>query len=405
MNNEAVSVLLIEDDEEDYIIARRILTHSTEGRFSLTWAASLGEGLERLGPGIDVVLLDLSLPDSQGWETFERVHARAPGVAIILLTGLNDGDLGRRAVHEGAQDYVVKGEQEAQWLCRTILYGVERKRIKDRLEQVVEELRLRNEQMAADLNVAREVQLALMPRAYPVFPPAAPPEQNRIRFGHFYHPCRTVGGDFFSIIPVSDYAAGVFICDVMGHGMRSALVTAIIRGLLEELRSVAHDPGRLLTKANRAFSAVLRQPHEAIFASALYVLVDVENDALTGANAGHPPPLHLSADGATAAPIRFEGRAFGPALGIDDESCYETSRWSLAAGDRLLLFTDGLIELTDQKAEEYGTAHLLQAARAHAQESLEQLVRSVILDAVGFSAREEPEDDICLVGVQAGGVP
>jgi sigma-B regulation protein RsbU (phosphoserine phosphatase) len=300
---------------------------------------------------------------------------------------------------------VVKGEQEALLLCRAILYGVERKRIKARLEQVVGELRQRNAQMAADLNMAREVQLALLPRGYPPFPPTARPADSRLRFAHFYLPCRTVGGDFFSIIPVSDQAAGVFICDVMGHGMRSALVTAIIRGLLEELRSVAHEPGRLLTKANRAFSAVLRQPHQALFASALYVLVDPEHGTLTGANAGHPAPLRLPAEGGTAEMLAFTGRSFGPALGIDGEAGYETCGWTLAPGDRLLLYTDGLTELTDAQAQEYGESRLLAAARRHAGNPLAALVDAIILDAGAFCAEEEPADDICLVGVQTAGAP
>ncbi len=405
MDSEAVNVLLIEDDEEDYVIARRLLSRSTEGRFTLTWASTLAAGLEQLGPKVDVVLLDLSLPDSQGWETFEQVHSRAPTVAIILLTGLDDGDLGRRAVHEGAQDYLVKGPQEAQFLCRAILYGLERKRIKDRLEQVVEELRLRNEQMAADLSVAREVQLALLPRTYPAFPPSVPEACSRIRFNHFYHPCRTVGGDFFSVIPVSDHAAGVFICDVMGHGMRAALVTAIIRGLIEELRSTADDPGRLLTRANRAFTTVLRQPHEPSFASALYVVLDLHNGTLTGANAGHPAPVRLAADDKDADALQFDGRSFGPALGIDGDCRYESRTWPLAAGDRVLLYTDGLTELTDQAGQAYGTARLLAAARTHAAEPLADLVSALIIDAAAFSSREEPEDDICLVAIEAGGAP
>jgi len=405
MNTEAVNVLVIEDDEEDFFIARSILAGSRDGRFAVTWAASLAEGLQRLGPGIDVVLLDLTLPDSQGWETFERVQSQAPAVTIILLTGVDDADLAIRAVHAGAQDYVVKGDQEALLLCRAVLYGLERKRIKDRLEQVVGELRLRYEEMAADLEVAREVQLAFMPRTYPSFPPAAAPEQSLIRFGHFYHPCRTVGGDFFSILPVSETAAGVFICDVMGHGLRSALVTAIIRGLLEELRSVARDPGRLLTKANRAFTAVVHQPQQPIFASALYLLLDLGTGTLSGANAGHPPPLRLPADGSEATALPLGGRSFGPALGIDGDHSYVSSHWPLAAGDRLLLYTDGLTELADPQAEQFGTTRLLKAAQTHAAEPLKALVRAVVLDAVGFSASDEPEDDICLVGVQAGGGP
>lgn len=405
MSDEVLKVLLIEDDEEDYLIARRILARPSIGRFELVWASTLTEGLARLGPGIDAVLLDLSLPDSQGWDTFARVQDQAPGAAIILLTGLDDGDLGMRAIQQGAQDYVVKGEQEAHVLCRAILFGVERKRIKDRLQQVVSELRQHNAQMAADLRVAREVQLALLPQSYPAFPPSAGAGGSRIRFSHFYHPCRAVGGDFFTILPVSDLAAGVFLCDVMGHGMRSALVTAILRGLLEELRSTAQDPGQLLTRANRAFAAILRQPHAPLFASAVYLLVDLQNGVLAGANAGHPPPVRLARSGCAAETLAFTGRSFGPALGIDDRCEYTACRWDLAPGERLLLYTDGLVELADEAGRQYGPERLLAAAARDGAASLESLLRAIMLDAGSFCGRGEPADDICLVGVQTGGEP
>jgi len=98
------------------------------------------------------------------------------------------------------------------------------------------------------------------------------------------------------------------MCDVMGHGMRSALVTAIVRGLLEELRPVAGDPGKVLTEANRAFTAVLRQPHELIFASALYVVADTQAGCLTGANAGHPAPLLVRPHSRSVIPLDFSRR-------------------------------------------------------------------------------------------------
>ena len=122
-----------------------------------------------------------------------------------------------------------------------------------------EELRSKNEQMEEDLRMAREIQQAIIPQLYPTFPKSAEPQDTLLRFCHRYFPTGAVGGDFFYVRALSDTQAGVFICDVMGHGVRSALVTAIMRALVEELAELATDPGRLLGQINNDLRAILRQ--------------------------------------------------------------------------------------------------------------------------------------------------
>ncbi len=128
----AIAVLLIEDSEADYLLARAMLTRSHGARYAVTWTDRLQGGLERLSQGmVDVVLLDLSLPDSSGWETFETLREKARDVPLIVLTGLADEDLGARAVQHGAQDYLVKGtlDSDGQVLGHAIRYAVERHRL------------------------------------------------------------------------------------------------------------------------------------------------------------------------------------------------------------------------------------------------------------------------------------
>src|SRR5206468_6538504 len=103
----------------------------------------LSTGLRRLaeeGNGIGLILSDLSLPDSEGLETFSRLHARAPKVPIILLSGLNDTTVAVQAVHEGAQDYLIKGQVDGQLLVRAMRYAIERKRMSAQLAHYAEEL-------------------------------------------------------------------------------------------------------------------------------------------------------------------------------------------------------------------------------------------------------------------------
>jgi len=129
MDDKPIRALLIEDNPGDARLIGVMLAEVKSPPFDIERAERLSAGLECLAEGgIDVVLLDLSLPDSHGLETFARVHAEAPEVPIIVLTGLADTELAVKAVREGAQDYLVKGELNGALLVRSVRYGIERHR-------------------------------------------------------------------------------------------------------------------------------------------------------------------------------------------------------------------------------------------------------------------------------------
>jgi len=120
--------LIVEDNPADANLIHEMLNQSRDLSLSLEQASRLSHGLERLKANqLDLVLLDLSLPDSRGFETFAKAHAHAPDLPIIVLTGLDDRSLAVKAVREGAQDYLVKGQVSGDLLSRSIRYAVERK--------------------------------------------------------------------------------------------------------------------------------------------------------------------------------------------------------------------------------------------------------------------------------------
>src|SRR5262249_58993481 len=97
------------------------------------------------------------------------------------------------------------------------------------------------------------------PQQFPPVPPNAPAPESALRFLSLYFPTGNVGGDFFSVFPLGETAAGVLICDVMGHGVRSALVTSMIRGFVEDHARAAANPGELLTEITRPRAVILKQ--------------------------------------------------------------------------------------------------------------------------------------------------
>jgi len=135
-------VLLIEDNEDDAILIREMLAGKEDLGIKLEWVDRLSRGLTQLAPGeIDLVLLDLSLPDAHGLETFDTVQAHAQDVPIVVLTGLDDEALASQAVRKGAQDYLVKGRLDSYLLTRAARYAIERKQAQRALRESEAQLR------------------------------------------------------------------------------------------------------------------------------------------------------------------------------------------------------------------------------------------------------------------------
>jgi DNA-binding response OmpR family regulator len=140
-----LTALLIEDNPGDAALIRHALADPDAGgspaEFHLVCMDRLASGLMRLDDeGVDVVLLDLSLPDSQGLESVSQVRARSPHVPIVVLTGLDDEAMGLKAVREGAQDYLNKGNLDGALLKRAMLYAIERRRFSEERERLYREL-------------------------------------------------------------------------------------------------------------------------------------------------------------------------------------------------------------------------------------------------------------------------
>jgi len=150
MTSEPIKVLLVEDNPGDVRLIREMLKEATTGWPALEDTPSLMTAVERLAKGgIGAVLLDLGLPDSQGLGTFAKLHNQFPRTPILVLTGLTDEELGLQAVREGAQDYLIKGQVNSQWLCRAILYAVERMQRKEALRRSEQRYRLLYEKCLA----------------------------------------------------------------------------------------------------------------------------------------------------------------------------------------------------------------------------------------------------------------
>ena len=392
-------ILVAEDDP-----VTRHLLQSTLRRwgYDVTVAADGAEGWALFdATPFPLVITDQEMPRLGGLELVRRIRAR-PGAGYVyamLLAASSDRAEIIAGLEAGADDFLSKPFHPAELRVR-LRTGERLLRLEQALLEQNRLLRDRNAEMEADLRTACEVQLALLPQDYPSFPRHVPAEGSHLRFFDRYWPNGAVGGDFFSVLPLSDTFAGVFLCDVMGHGVRAALVTAMVRALLEGLRPLARDPGRLLSEMNRELLAIFGKAAVPVFLSAFYATFDTTTGNLEYANAGHPVPILARRGEMHASPLGAAPGMPGPPLGVRPDARFTTAHAALIPGDLLLLFTDGLFEVADASGETFGEDRLLEVVRRNLDRPVNRLFDDIHLEVATFSTGQGFSDDVCLLGME-----
>lgn len=270
----------------------------------------------------------------------------------------------------------------------------------DRLQDQQTEISRRNRQMTDDLLMAREVQMALLPRELPKVPSGRVVGGGTIRMLSHYVPVGVVSGDFYEVLAISDTAVAVIIADVMGHGVQAALVTAMLRALMQSHRRIATDPGDFLAALNLSLCEILEGCRLATFVSAFALVADVAVGTLRFANAGHPAPILLQSTTGIARTLDGETQANGGVLGVSREAAFPAGVSDLAAGDLVLMFTDGLFEIPGADGEILGTERLTGLAARLVGRSGEELIAALIESVRSFSPQGRFEDDVCLLGLE-----
>jgi serine phosphatase RsbU (regulator of sigma subunit) len=268
------------------------------------------------------------------------------------------------------------------------------------LETKQKELNGKNEEMMNDLRMAGEIQQTLLPNQNLSFQSVPDGNHTSLRFYHRYEPSGGVSGDLFHVFPIDGNKVGVFICDVMGHGVRSAFVTAMLRTLVQELGHLSANPGELLTRINCELKAILKQTGDLIYATAFYLIYDIQSGKIRYARASHPKPLWLQRKTGTLRSLNCPADFCGPALGFFENSQYETIEDTIPAGDAIFFVTDGLFELFDAQGNEFGEKRLAEEIQKNRHLQLQPLMDKVYAEALNFTEARKFDDDVCFLGME-----
>lgn len=261
------------------------------------------------------------------------------------------------------------------------------------------EIRAAKASLDKEIDLAREIQLSLLPYSIPArsWTSEDGSVSHTAAFHHIFTPSEGVAGDCFDVFPVGDSGVGMIICDVMGHGVRAALIASMLRGLMEQLSPQAGSPALFLSSLNRQLTRILlRASVINMFASALYVYLDLKTGRLTLSSAGHPSPILLK-PGDRAEIIRLPRSL---PLGLAEATSYSDVEVTLEPGSRLLLYTDGLTEAANAQGEELGVERVLDFLEKTRPAHIKDLVLSTFRYTGKFTGCSDLADDICLLGLE-----
>ncbi len=264
--------------------------------------------------------------------------------------------------------------------------------IQTRLVSVAKQLKQRNEEYEEELNLANEVQQSILVKN---IPPLVT-DDCRVDFYPEYHPMEALAGDFYEVVTVSKDTIGLLMCDVMGHGVRAALVVAMLRGLISKEVEHAQQPDKFLYGLNEGLTKIMHRAGIPMFATALYLLIDIKNKTLTFADAGHPQPIVLEGD--KYRQLTVDKKKKSPALGLVRDSVYHNQIVKLTDFSEFLIFTDGIYETVNEEGEELGiegVIEILQEKLSPTAKTTKELLKALR----DYSGNKGFNDDVCLLNI------
>lgn len=369
--------ILIADDQQHILDSLEILLsaqgYSTE---AVTHPSRVLQALET--QQFDAVLMDLNYTrgtteGGEGLELVSRIRAMDTLLPIIVLTAWSSIDLAVDAMRRGASDFVQKPWENHE-LLQKLQTQLSRAREQRRAQRLHDE----------ELQEARQIQDSLLPTELP--------QVAGYEVAAMTQPLRFVGGDYYSVVRINDRYTAFCIADVAGKGMPAALLMSSLQAALQPLIGQSLSPRELCLRLNRILCDLTPVGK---FISFFYAVLDRFENRLTYCNAGHNPPLLVRADGQS-----LDLKSTGAVLGQFPHWVYEQSELQMRSGDRLLLFTDGLVEASNSSDEPFGEQNLIRIARENEQSSAQDLM-SRLIRAASEHAAEHFQDDASLIILKA----
>jgi phosphoserine phosphatase RsbU/P len=334
----------------------------------------------------DLILLDINMPDMNGFEVCEKLKADAKlkGIPVIFISALTEQIDKVKAFATGGVDYLTKPFQMEELHARVETH-LKLRRLQIELEEYSRDLELARERIKLDLELARGVQRGFLPFLVP--------EIKGYEFFAHYEPASEVGGDYYDFIPLPHDRMAVLMGDVSGKGVAAALLMAKLSADARFCMLTEPNPATAFARLN---SLMNRSGIGGRFVTLVAAILDPVNHTVTLVNAGHPPPLIYHRATRTVEEALSTEMA-GLPLGVFEDSGYPSCQISLEPGDTILAFTDGVTDAMNVENLQLETKGV-RAAMQGGTYSPRMLAQQVIKVVNQFANGLKQNDDIALVG-------
>jgi sigma-B regulation protein RsbU (phosphoserine phosphatase) len=368
-------VLIVDDVPANIVVLTEVLKPHYKCRAATSGERALGLATSEHQP--DLILLDVMMPDMDGYEVCRRLKAdeKTRHIPIIFVTAKTEVEDETLGFDVGGADYVTK----------PVIPPIVLARVKAHLglKQAREVISQQNASMLAELETARRVQQALMPDASQDLP--------GLDVAFTYEPASHVGGDLLDIIPHADGRTVFFIGDAMGHGVQAALVMTVAKSALRSADRYETCPAKILEAMNRDIAGLF----EEHFVTAACCVLDAEGVGEIALAGHHSPLLRRAASGE----IQQPGESGFP-LGVIDGAEYEKAPLTMAEGDALIFSTDGIMEAEDPSGELFGNQRMLDLLQAHGTGKAQAALEAYTSSLTTFMEGREMADDLTLLAIR-----
>ena len=347
----------------------------------------------------DLILLDINMPEMNGYEVCEHLKAddKLKRIPVIFISALTEQLDKVKAFAMGGVDYLTKPFQMEELHARVETH-LKLRRLQIELEEANARLETANDRMSRNLRAAAKIQETFLPRGVP--------RVSGTEFAWSYRPCDDLAGDGLNIIPLGAGKVGLYVLDVSGHGVASALLSVTLSRLLSPpsdpssiliREPVARDRVEITPPAEVAFQLNRLFPFDSAteqFATMVYGILDAATGEFRYVSAGHPGPVHLPSGGE---PVILQNPGFP--IGLADDA-YDERSVRLGMGDRLYLYSDGVHEAMDAAGKQFGEARLLGAINRARSDGLQESIATLLGEIARWHGSESPQDDISILAVE-----
>ena len=381
----AVKILSVDDEMDlELLLTQYFRRKIRKGEYEFVFAHNGMEALAMMvkHPDIEIILSDINMPEMDGLTLLAKVNEmRNPAMKVIMVSAYGDMGNIRQAMNNGAFDFATK-PIDLDDLSVTIEKAIEQIEYVHKSQKEHTQL----ESLRTDLAIASQIQQAILPQVFPPFPEDA----DKVDIAASMTPAKDVGGDFYDFFRIDDNHIGLVIADVSGKGIPAAIFMAVSRTLTRATGIRGGNPADCISYANKLLAA---ESVNCMFVTMFYGILDLKSGEVVYCNAGHNPPYIVRQDGE----VKVLPMTQDPMVGAIGGIVFHQNTVQLAAGDALVMFTDGVTEAMNGVYEAYGEQRL-EATLAHAsQMSSQEIVDAIKADVATFVDGAEQSDDITVL--------